>query len=43
MNSHLQDFLESFISKRYKKERLDSILKSEKEIPCVGWMLYIGS
>jgi hypothetical protein len=36
MNPHLQDFLESFISKQYRKGRLDSATKSKKGNPMRG-------
>lgn len=36
MNPHLQDFLESFINKRYKKGRLDSVTKNNKGNPLRG-------
>jgi hypothetical protein len=36
MNPHLRDFLESFLSKRYQKGRLDSLAKPKKGNPLRG-------
>jgi hypothetical protein len=36
MNSHLQDFLESFLLKRHKKTWLDSVMKGKKGNPLRG-------